>query len=64
MAQNDLVSPIGRPLDRVDGALKVTGRAKYAFEYAAQHYFGRFLSDTGFPNQFFDDSWVVGLWRG
>jgi len=36
MAQNDLVSPIGRPLDRVDGALKVTGRAKYAFEYAAQ----------------------------
>ena len=27
-------------------------------------YFGRFLSDTGFPNQFFDDSWVVGLWRG
>src|SRR5205807_6411402 len=27
---------IGRPLDRVDGSLKVTGTAKYAFEYAAQ----------------------------
>jgi xanthine dehydrogenase YagR molybdenum-binding subunit len=36
MAQNDLASPIGRPFDRVDGPLKVTGRAKYAFEYAAQ----------------------------
>ncbi|TMJ66611.1 MAG: xanthine dehydrogenase family protein molybdopterin-binding subunit [Alphaproteobacteria bacterium] len=36
MAQNDLANPIGRPLDRVDGPLKVTGRAKYAFEYAAQ----------------------------
>jgi len=36
MAQSDLPSPIGRPLDRVDGPLKVTGRAKYAFEYAAQ----------------------------
>ena len=36
MAQNDLASPIGRPLDRVDGPLKVTGGAKYAFEYAAQ----------------------------
>jgi hypothetical protein len=22
------------------------------------------LSGTGFPNQFFDDSWVVGFWRG
>ncbi|HEY6704884.1 MAG TPA: molybdopterin cofactor-binding domain-containing protein, partial [Xanthobacteraceae bacterium] len=33
MAQSD--SPIGRPLNRVDGPLKVTGRAKYAFEYAA-----------------------------
>jgi xanthine dehydrogenase YagR molybdenum-binding subunit len=28
--------PIGLPLDRVDGRLKVTGRATYAFEYAAQ----------------------------
>src|SRR5438445_7965908 len=36
MAQNDLANPIGRPLDRGDGPLKVTGRAKYAFEYAAQ----------------------------
>jgi CO/xanthine dehydrogenase Mo-binding subunit len=36
MAQNDLAGPIGRPLDRVDGPLKVTGRAKYAFEYASQ----------------------------
>ena len=36
MAQSDLADPIGRSLDRVDGPLKVTGRAKYAFEYAAQ----------------------------
>jgi xanthine dehydrogenase YagR molybdenum-binding subunit len=36
MAQSDLAGPIGRPLDRVDGPLKVTGRAKYAYEYAAQ----------------------------
>src|SRR5260370_33352314 len=36
MAQIDLAGPIGRPLNRVDGPLKVTGRAKYAFEYAAQ----------------------------
>ena len=36
MAQSDLARSIGRPLDRVDGPLKVTGRAKYAFEYAAQ----------------------------
>jgi len=36
MVQNDLAGPIGRPLDRVDGPLKVTGRAKYAFEYASQ----------------------------
>lgn len=27
---------LGRPLDRVDGPLKVTGRATYAFEYAGQ----------------------------
>ena len=30
------------------------------------HYFGRFLlltSVMGFPNQFFNDSWVVGIWR-
>ena len=36
MAQGDVSGPIGLPLDRVDGPLKVTGRAKYAFEYAAQ----------------------------
>jgi xanthine dehydrogenase YagR molybdenum-binding subunit len=36
MAQSDLAGPIGRPLDRVDGPLKVTGKATYAFEYAAQ----------------------------
>ena len=36
MEQSNLAGPIGAPLDRVDGPLKVTGRAKYAFEYAAQ----------------------------
>jgi len=36
MAQSNLAGPIGRPLDRVDGPLKATGTAKYAFEYAAQ----------------------------
>jgi xanthine dehydrogenase YagR molybdenum-binding subunit len=36
MAESTQVGLIGRPLDRVDGALKVTGRATYAFEYAAQ----------------------------
>jgi xanthine dehydrogenase YagR molybdenum-binding subunit len=36
MAKIDLAGPIGRPLNRVDGPLKVTGKAKYAFEYAAQ----------------------------
>jgi xanthine dehydrogenase YagR molybdenum-binding subunit len=36
MAESKLARPIGRPLDRVDGRLKVTGRATYAFEYAAQ----------------------------
>jgi xanthine dehydrogenase YagR molybdenum-binding subunit len=36
MAQSDLVGPIGRPLYRVDGPLKVTGKATYAIEYAAQ----------------------------
>jgi hypothetical protein len=31
-----------------------------------KHYFGRVLrliGVTGFPNQIFDDSWVVGFWR-
>jgi xanthine dehydrogenase YagR molybdenum-binding subunit len=36
MAESNLAGPIGRPLDRVDGPLKVTGRAPYAFEYATQ----------------------------
>jgi len=36
MAESKLAGPIGRPLDRVDGRLKVTGTATYAFEYAAQ----------------------------
>jgi xanthine dehydrogenase YagR molybdenum-binding subunit len=29
-------SLVGRPVDRVDGPLKVTGRATYAYEYAGQ----------------------------
>ena len=36
MAEQRLAGLIGRPLDRVDGRLKVTGRATYAYEYAAQ----------------------------
>jgi xanthine dehydrogenase YagR molybdenum-binding subunit len=36
MAATDLADPIGLPLDRVDGRLKVTGQAPYAYEYAAQ----------------------------
>ena len=36
MAEGNLGDPIGLPLDRVDGRLKVTGRATYAFEYAGQ----------------------------
>src|SRR5262249_58543806 len=36
MAETTHADLIGRPLDRVDGALKVTGRATYAFEYATQ----------------------------
>jgi xanthine dehydrogenase YagR molybdenum-binding subunit len=35
MAESKVAGPIGRPLDRVDGRLKVTGRATYSFEYAA-----------------------------
>src|SRR5690606_21018680 len=30
---NTLNSPVGRPLDRVDGPLKVTGQARYAAEF-------------------------------
>jgi xanthine dehydrogenase YagR molybdenum-binding subunit len=36
MAERELAGAIGRPLDRIDGRLKVTGKAAYAFEYAAQ----------------------------
>jgi xanthine dehydrogenase YagR molybdenum-binding subunit len=36
LAESNLAGPIGRPLDRVDGRLKVTGRATYAYEYAAE----------------------------
>jgi xanthine dehydrogenase YagR molybdenum-binding subunit len=36
MARGNRAGPIGRPLDRVDGPLKVTGKATYAFEYARQ----------------------------
>ena len=36
MSDSHCSGPIGRSLDRVDGPLKVTGRATYAFEYAGQ----------------------------
>ena len=36
MTEVVLAGPIGFPLDRVDGQLKVTGRATYAYEYATQ----------------------------
>jgi xanthine dehydrogenase YagR molybdenum-binding subunit len=36
MAEGKLAGPVGAPLDRVDGHLKATGRATYAFEYATQ----------------------------
>src|SRR5215472_12528593 len=36
MAASNLANPIGLPLDRVDGRLKVTGKAPYGYEYAAQ----------------------------
>src|ERR1700758_5392456 len=36
MTASNLASPVGLPLDRVDGRLKVTGKAPYAYEYAAQ----------------------------
>lgn len=32
-----LARAIGRPMDRVDGPLKVTGAARYAFEQPADH---------------------------
>jgi xanthine dehydrogenase YagR molybdenum-binding subunit len=36
MAESNLTAPVGLPLNRVDGPLKVTGKAPYAYEYAAQ----------------------------
>jgi len=36
MTDSTLAAPVGLPLDRVDGPLKVTGRAPYAYEYAAR----------------------------
>jgi xanthine dehydrogenase YagR molybdenum-binding subunit len=36
MAQTTSTQGIGLPLDRVDGRLKVTGKATYAYEYAGQ----------------------------
>ena len=35
-----------------------------ASESTTEHYFGRLLAGTGFPNHFFCNSWVVGFWRG
>ncbi|HCL77056.1 MAG TPA: aldehyde oxidase, partial [Pseudomonas sp.] len=34
---NTLNSPVGQPLDRVDGPLKVTGQARYAAEFGTPH---------------------------
>ena len=36
MAESKIGNPVGLPLDRVDGHLKVTGKAPYAYEYGAQ----------------------------
>jgi xanthine dehydrogenase YagR molybdenum-binding subunit len=36
MPETKLAAPVGLPLDRVDGRLKVTGKASYAYEYAAR----------------------------
>jgi xanthine dehydrogenase YagR molybdenum-binding subunit len=36
MADSRLGAPVGLPIDRVDGHLKVTGKAPYAYEYAAE----------------------------
>src|ERR1700746_2048616 len=36
MTEAKLAAPIGLPIDRVDGRLKVTGKAPYAYEYAEQ----------------------------
>src|ERR1700722_11152537 len=36
MAESKFAAPVGLPIDRVDGPLKVSGKATYAYEYAAQ----------------------------
>jgi xanthine dehydrogenase YagR molybdenum-binding subunit len=36
MAESKFADPVGLPLDRVDGRLKVTGKAPYAYEYASR----------------------------
>jgi xanthine dehydrogenase YagR molybdenum-binding subunit len=36
MAESKIGNPVGLPLDRVDGRLKVTGKAPYAYEYGGQ----------------------------
>jgi xanthine dehydrogenase YagR molybdenum-binding subunit len=36
MAESKFTDPVGLPLDRVDGRLKVTGKAPYAYEYASR----------------------------
>src|SRR5690606_35607582 len=44
---NTLNSPVGQPLDRVDGPLKVTGQARYAAEFGApQLLHGSVVSST------------------
>lgn len=44
---NTPVSPLGKPLDRVDGLLKVTGQARYAGEYPeAGLLYGSVVSST------------------
>ena len=48
---------IGRPLDRVDGHLKVTGGARYAAEFAVPHLaYGVLVQST--------ESEVRYSWRG
>jgi xanthine dehydrogenase YagR molybdenum-binding subunit len=36
MAESKFADPVGLPLDRVDGRLKVTGKAPYAYEYVSR----------------------------
>src|SRR5262245_58290340 len=38
------------------------GAQGYSAEGLALHW--QIFGGTGFPNQFFSDSWVVGFWRG